>query len=162
MAPISITQTALTASPVLTEPPEPLITATPDPNQLSFSAEIDRKPTQEEIAEILYTKWFDHFMDERISLEMRLDGYTINDIQIPVDQKCAGKLGGAFITEAQVTVNTFLPLVSTLDEARSNFFIAGGGNIIDEDHQSRSYSSVIFQSGDVYTLSVITQIPMCD
>ncbi len=161
MAPVSIMQTALTASPVLTEPPELLITATPDPNQLSISAVIDRNSPQEQIAEILFTKWFDHFMDESISPEMRLDDYTINDIQILADQKCARKLGGSFIAEAQVTVNTFLPLASTKDETRSNFFIAGGGNIIDEDHQSRSFRSVIFQSKDVYTLSVITQIPMC-
>jgi len=146
----------------LTESPEPLFTATPDSNLFTISAEIDQNYSQEEIAKILFSKWLNHFLSEKVSPKMRLDEYIINKINIPFDQRCAKELGGTFIAEAEVTAKTFLPLVSTTDDKRSDWFVAGGGNIIDPYHQLRFFSSVMFQSEDTYTLLVITQIPMCE
>jgi len=161
-SPISVSPTPLPPSPALTELPQPLITKTLDPNQFTVSTEIDKNYSQEEIAEILFSKWLDHFLSENIGPEMRINEYTIDKIDIPVDQKCASRLGGLFIAEAQVTAETFLPLISTTDGKHSGWFIAGGGNIINDYHQRRTFTSVIYQSGDTYTLSVITRVPMCN
>lgn len=145
-----------------TQTAQPSITVMPDPNQFTISVEVNQSYSQEEIAEILYTKWLDHFRSDEIRPEIRLSAYTINDIEIPIDQKCAVKLGGSFVAEAQVTFQTFLPQASTKDEKRSEFFTAGGGNIIDAYTQSRSFNGVISQLDDNFTLKVITQIPMCE
>ena len=157
-----VSQITPSATLLLTQTAQPIITEMPDPNRFTISVEIDQNYSQEEIAEILYTKWLDHFRSDDISPEIRLNEYTIDEIEIPVEQKCARKLGGSFVAEAQVTFQTFLPLASTKDEKRSEFFAAGGGNSIDAYTQSRTFRGVVFQSEDNYTLNVITQIPMCE
>lgn len=161
---VSTSPTSQSIPPVstkLTEPTQSLFTATPDSNLFTTSAEIAHGNSHEKIAKILYTKWLDHFLGENISSEMRLDEYVINKINIPLDQGCAKKLGGAFITEVEVTAKTTLPLASTTGDERSHWFVAGGGNIIDSYHLLRLFSGVIYQSENNYTLLVITQIPMC-
>lgn len=157
-----IPQAVSPASSVITEPAQSLFTATPDPNLFTISVKIDKEYSQEEIAKTLYTEWLNHFVSENVSSEMRLDGYVINKINIPLDQRCAKKLGGTFIAEVEVTVRTMLPLASTTGDERSHWFVAGDGNIIDSYHILRLFSSVVYQSGNNYTLLVITQIPMCE
>ena len=157
-----IPQAVSPVSPTLTEPTQALFTATPDPNLFTISVEITQGYSQEEIAKTLYTKWLDHFLSENVGSEMRLDEYVVNKINIPLDQSCAKKLGGAFIAEAEVTAKTMLPLASTTGDERSHWFVAGGGNIIDSYHLLRLFSGVIYQLGNNYTLLVITQIPMCE
>lgn len=138
------------------------ITEMPDPNQFAISVEVDQSYSQKEIAEVLYTKWLDHFRNDEIRPEIRLNAYSIDKIVIPVDQKCADKLGGSFVAEVQVTFQTFLPQTSTKDEKRSEFFTAGGGNIIDAYSQSRTFNGIVFKSDNIFTLNIITQIPMCE
>ena len=154
-------QVVSTLSPVMTEPVQSLFTATPDPNLLTINVDITQVHSEEEIAKTLYTKWLDHFLSEHINSEIRLDEYIINKISIPNNQSCAKKLGGEFVAEAEVTAKTSLPLVSTTSGERSQWFVAGGGNIIDSHHLIRLFSGVIYQSENNYTLVVITQIPMC-
>jgi len=137
-------------------------TENPDPDQFAISAESAPNVSREQIAEILYTKWLDQFRSDDIGAEIRLTAYTIDEIVIPVDQRYAGKLGGSFMAEAQVTFQTFLPQASTKDEPRSEFFTAGGGNIIDAYTQSRIFSGIVSQSENIYTLTIITRIPMCE
>ncbi len=141
--------------------PELLITPTPDPNAFTISAEINQNYSKEEIAKILFSKWLDHFMDENISPARRLDEYTINSINLPIDQKCARKSGGIFVAEAEVTMKTTLPLASPTSNEHSDW-TAGGGNLIDSYHELRLFSGVIYQSGNNYTLEVIMQTPMCE
>lgn len=138
------------------------ITELPNSELFTISAEIAPNVSQEQIAEILYTKWLDQFRSDDIGAEIRLTAYTIDEIIIPVDQRCAGKLGGSFVTEAQVTFQTFLPQASMKDEPRSEFFTAGGGNIIDAYTQSRIFSGIVSQSKNIYTLTITTRIPMCE
>jgi hypothetical protein len=151
-----------TLLPPLTETPQLFYTATPDPNMFTISAVIDGEHSQEEIAKTLYTAWLDHFLSENISPEMRLDEYAIKTISIPLEQKCAKELGGVFVAEADVTAKTFFPIYSSTENERSNWFVAGGGNILDASHLSRLFSGVISRSENNYTLLVITRIPMCD
>jgi len=142
-------------------PPELLFTPTPDPNAVSISAEIEQEYSQEEIARILFTKWLDHFLGENISPVKRLDEYTIDEIRIPSDQKCAQKSGGIFVANVLIVMKTTLPLMSTIRTEHSDWG-AGGGNSIDSYHQTKPFSGVIYQSGNNYTLEVIMQSPMCD
>lgn len=156
-----ISQPVSPIAPAMTGTAQAIFTLVLNPEVLIISVEIEQEYSQEEIAEILYTKWLDHFLSEDINPEMRLDSYVINSIKIPSDQRCAKVLGGTFIAEAEVTAKTFLPLYSTESYERSNWFVAGGGNIVDSYHQIRLFSAVVFQMETTYTLVVITQIPMC-
>ena len=166
----SVPMTATQLSPTQTAmpdpnniPPELFFTPTPDPNISTINAEIEQNYSQEKIAKILFSKWLDYLLSEEVSSEMRLDEYVINKINIPFNQRCAKVLGGTFIAEAEVTAKTFLPLASTMS---SNYprsgWAAGGGNIIDSYHMLRSFNGVIYQSGKIYTLLIVGQIPMCD
>lgn len=140
--------------------PELLFTPTPDPNAFSIVARIEQEYSQEEIAKILFSKWLDHYLSKNISPVMRLDEYVINQVAIPSDQKCAKKLGATFVAEANITLKTTLPLLSTTYEHSD--WVAGGGNIEDANHITELFSSVVSKSGNIYTLTVIMQVPMCD
>ena len=156
-----IPQATSPVSLTITESSQPLYTSTPDPNLFTSSAEIDQEYSQAEIAKTLYAKWLDHFLSKKISLEMRLNEYVLDSIVIPVNQGCAKKLGGIFIAEASVTIETTLPLVSTTSYERSDWGV-GGGNIIDNKHATELFRGVVFKSGNTYSLRVITRVPMCD
>lgn len=160
--PIRASELTPPASPELATVTQPPYTPTPDANLFTISAVIDGEPSQEEIATTLYTEWLDHFVNKDFDPKMRLDEYVINEINIPSDQRCAKELGGIFVVGAEVTATTALPIISTTGEETSDWFVAGGGNIIDSHQMLRYFSGVIYRSGKDYTLVVITQIPMCD
>jgi hypothetical protein len=142
-------------------PPELLFTPTPDPNAFTISAEIDRNYAQEEIAQILFSKWLDHFKGENISLEMRLDEYVINTIDIPFDQKCAKGSVQAFVAQTNITLETTLPVILSTTSGDSEW-VSGNGNIEDANHITKLFNGLISKSGNAYILEVIMQIPMCD
>jgi len=133
-----------------------------DPYRFTFSTEIDPGFSEQKIAEILFSSWLDHFLSSEIPPSQRIDGYTIQSVSIPDDQSCAVLLNGLFIAEAEVLATTTLPLASTNDEPKSEFFVAGGGNIVDAHHLLRIFDAVISKNGDLYTLNVVTQVPICD
>ncbi len=135
---------------------------TPDPNTLWIAAEIKQEASQQEIAKILFTKWLDHFLSEKISPEMRLDEYKINSITISDNQICIEKLGAYFISEAEIIVKTTLPVLPTTSQANSHWMTAGGGIIAeDTEHITRIFNGAVFKVGNIYTLRVITAIPIC-
>jgi hypothetical protein len=143
-------------------PPELLYTATSDPNTLTFSAQLDSGLSREEITRLLFTKWMDHFLSESMSLEWRLSGYTIDNIFIPADQKCAEKLGALFMAEAVVTAKTVLPAHSTTSNS-SDWMSAGGGPIAESETQrTMHFISAIKQQNNEYSLEVIMRAPICE
>mgnify|MGYP001158827852 CR=1 FL=1 len=141
-------------------PPEWLFTPTPDPNAFTISAKIEPGLSQEDIARILFSKWLNHFKNEKISLVMRLDEFVIDQVTIPSDQKCAEKLGGALVVDAHVTLKTSLPLHANNYEHSD--WVSGSGNIIDDHHITKPLSAIVYQDNNNYTLLVVMQIPMCN
>ena len=140
-----------------------LVTPTADPNLFTISAIIDQIYSQEKIANLLFSKWMDHFLSDNISPEMRLSEYTINSISIPVSQYCAIRLGALFIAEAEIRAQPILPLRPRTNDNTSQWMVAGGGILAEDDtHLTRVFNAAIFQVKNMYTLNLITQVPLCD
>jgi hypothetical protein len=140
-----------------------LVTPTADPNLFTISAIIDQSYSQEEIANLLFSKWMDHFLSDNISPEMRLSEYTINSISIPVSQYCATRLGALFMAEAEIRAKPILPLRRRTNDNTSHWMVAGGGILAEDDtHLTRVFNAAIFQVKNMYTLNVITQVPLCN
>ena len=136
---------------------------TADPNLMTISTIIDQSYSQEEIANLLFSKWMDHFLTDNISPEMRLSEYTINSISIPVNQYCATRLGALFMAETEITAKPILPLRPRTNDNTSQWMVAGGGIVAEDDtHLTRVFNTAIFQVKNMYTLNVITQVPLCD
>ena len=55
-------------------------TETSDPNAFSITAEIDQSASNEEIINILFSRWLDHLMSKKVSAYWRIDDYKIEKI----------------------------------------------------------------------------------
>jgi hypothetical protein len=141
-------------------PPEFLFTATPDPNAFTITANLEPGPSEEDIARILFSKWLEHYSSEKISLTTRIDDFSIQKIFIPMDQKCAEKLGAEFIANANIRLKTTYPLLSNNDQHSD--WVVGSGNIVDQYHIDKPFDAAIFREGNKFTIQVIMQVPMCD
>ena len=136
---------------------------TADPNLMTISTIIDQSYSQEEIANLLFSKWMDHFLSDNIGPEMRLSEYTINSISIPINQYCATRLGALFMAEAEITAKPILPLRPRTNDNTSQWMVAGGGIVAEDDtHLTRVFNAAIFHAENIYTLDVITQAPLCN
>jgi hypothetical protein len=141
----------------------PVTPTTVDPNLMTISAIIDQSYSREEIANLLFSKWMDHFLTDNIGLEMRLSEYSINSISIPVNQYCVTRLGALFMAEAEITAKPILPLRPRTNNNTSQWMVAGGGILAEDDsHLTRVFNAAIFHAENIYTLNVITQAPLCE
>jgi hypothetical protein len=165
--------TNISAKPIATESafPPSGVTATqrvefentpfpPDPNRFEITTEIDEEFSQQKVAHVLFRKWLDHFLDERISPEYRIIEYKIDSIAIPANQQCAKQLGAVFTAETVSTIKTFIPLASHTSYEHSSW-ATGSGNILDDNHITKLFTGAIFQDGNIFSLRVITSVPMC-
>jgi hypothetical protein len=141
-------------------PPELLFTSTPDPDALTASAELSQDLSQEEIARALFGKWLEHYQGKNMSPSTRIDEYSIVEISIPSNQKCAEKLEAEFVANAVIVLKTTMPLLS--NNFLSSDWIAGSGNIMDQYHISKPFSAAIYREGNKYKIKVIPDAPMCD
>lgn len=148
----------VTVTPIHTQ----MIKATPETDLFSFSTEITSSGSEDKIAATLFSGWLDHFKKKEIPLEYRIDDFSVLSMTMPLDQSCVEVLGGLFIAQAEVLAKTTLPLASNINEPRSEFFRAGAGNILDDHHLLRIFTAVISKEGFMYTLKIVTQVPLCD
>jgi hypothetical protein len=141
-------------------PLELLFTSTPDPDALTASAELSQDLSQEEIARALFGKWLEHYQGKNMSPFTRIDEFSIVEISIPLNQKCAQKLESEFVANAVVVLKTTMSLLS--NNFPNSDWVAGSGNIMDQYHISKPFSAAIYREGNKYKIKVFPDVPMCD
>jgi hypothetical protein len=137
-------------------------TETPDPNAFSVTTEIDDPgASHEKIITLLFSRWLDHLMSEKVSPYFRIDSYQIKTVfEASFDQPCAQKSGALFQLEVLVDMTTTSTLACT-GYSNCSAWAAGGGDIIEPDHITKPFSGAVYKTGNLYTLNVITAAPPC-